>query len=139
MTAARIMDPAGKVLAEPKAYADEARLHEALAHLRAHAPVSWVDVPPYAPFWAITKHVDVMDIERDNDLFTNDPRPFLEVAEFDEKQRAEREAGVGLRTLIHMDDPHHRDIRKIGADWFKPSALKALKLRCDELAKIWVD
>jgi cytochrome P450 len=98
-----------------------------------------VDVPPYAPFWAITKHADVMDIERDNDLFTNDPRPFLEVAEFDEKQRAEREAGVGLRTLIHMDDPHHRDIRKIGADWFKPSALKALKTRCDELAKIWVD
>ena len=38
-----------------------------------------------------------------------------------------------------MDDPHHRDIRKIGADWFKPSALKALKTRCDELAKIWVD
>ena len=101
--------------------------------------MSWVDVPPYAPFWAITKHADVMDIERQNDLFTNDPRPFLEVAEFDEKQRAEREAGVGLRTLIHMDDPHHRDIRKIGADWFKPSALKALKTRCDELAKIWVD
>ncbi len=139
MTATRIMDPAGRVLAEPRAYSDEARLHEALAQLRAHAPVSWVDVPPYAPFWAITKHADVMDIERDNELFTNDPRPFLEVAEFDEKQRAEREAGVGLRTLIHTDDPHHRDLRKIGADWFKPSALKALKIRCDELAKIWVD
>ncbi len=139
MTATRIMDPAGRVLAEPRAYSDEARLQEALAHLRAHAPVSWVDVPPYAPFWAITKHADVMDIERDNELFTNDPRPFLEVAEFDDKQRAEREAGVGLRTLIHTDDPHHRDLRKIGADWFKPSALRALKTRCDELAKIWVD
>jgi cytochrome P450 len=135
----RNADPAARVLAEPKAYSDEKRLYEALAYARAHEPVSWVDVPPYAPFWAITKHADVMDIERDNDLFTNDPRPFLEVAEFDEKQRAEREAGVGLRTLIHMDDPHHRDIRKIGADWFKPSALKALKTRCDELAKIWVD
>jgi cytochrome P450 len=136
---ARNAEPAARVLAEPKAYSDEKRLYEALAYARAHEPVSWVDVPPYAPFWAITKHADVMDIERDNDLFTNDPRPFLEVAEFDEKQRAEREAGVGLRTLIHMDDPHHRDIRKIGADWFKPSALKALKTRCDELAKIWVD
>ena len=135
----RASDPAARVLAEPKAYSDEKRLYEALAYARAHEPVSWVDVPPYAPFWAITKHADVMDIERQNDLFTNDPRPFLEVAEFDEKQRAEREAGVGLRTLIHMDDPHHRDIRKIGADWFKPSALKALKTRCDELAKIWVD
>ena len=136
---ARISDPAGKVLAEPKAYADEKRLHAALGHLRKNAPVCWVDEPPYAPFWAITKHADIMDIERQNDLFTNDPRPFLEIAEFDEKQRAEREAGIGLRTLIHMDDPHHRDIRKIGADWFKPSALKALKVRCDELAKIWVD
>ena len=136
---AQTTGPAARVLAEPKAYSDEKRLHEALAYARAHEPVSWVDVPPYAPFWAITKHADVMDIERDNELFTNDPRPFLEVAEFDEKQRAEREAGVGLRTLIHMDDPHHRDIRKIGADWFKPSALKALKARCDELAKIWVD
>jgi cytochrome P450 len=139
MTAAQTTGPAARVLAEPKAYADEKRLHEALAYARAHEPVAWVDVPPYAPFWAITKHADVMDIERDNELFTNDPRPFLEVAEFDEKQRAEREAGVGLRTLIHMDDPHHRDIRKIGADWFKPSALKALKTRCDELAKVWVD
>ncbi len=135
---ARIMDPAGKVLADPKAYSDEKRLHEALAHLRKNAPVCWVDEPPYAPFWAITKHADVMDIERDNELFTNDPRPFLEVAEFDEKQRAEREAGMGLRTLIHTDDPHHRDLRKVGADWFKPSALKKLQERCDELSKIWV-
>ena len=136
---AQTTQPAARVLAEPKAYAEEKRLHEALAYARKHEPVAWIDVPPYAPFWAITKHADIMDIERQNDLFTNDPRPFLEIAEFDEKQRAEREAGVGLRTLIHMDDPHHRDIRKIGADWFKPSALKALKVRCDELAKIWVD
>jgi cytochrome P450 len=46
---------------------------------------------------------------------------------------------MGLATLIHIDDPHHRDLRKIGADWFKPSALRALKVRCDELSKTWVD
>jgi cytochrome P450 len=49
------------------------------------------------------------------------------------------EAGRGLRTLIHMDDPHHRDMRKIGVDWFRPKAMRALKARCDELAKIYVD
>ena len=135
----RIMDPAAKVLADPKAYSDEKRLHEALAHLRAHAPVSWVDVPPYAPFWAITKHADIMDIERQNDLFTNYPRPLLAIAEADDALLRDLEAGTGLRTLIHMDDPHHRDVRKIGADWFRPSVLKKLKARCDELAKIWVD
>jgi cytochrome P450 len=136
---ARITDPAARVLADPLAATDEERFHEALAHLRQHAPVSWVDVEPFAPFWAITKHADIMDIERQNDLFTNNPRAVLLPAELDAKMRADREAGMGLATLIHIDDPHHRDLRKIGADWFKPSALRALKVRCDELAKIYVD
>jgi cytochrome P450 len=136
---ARIIDDAAQVLANPQAYTDEKRLHEALAHLRAHARVSWVDVEGYKPFWAITKHADVMDIERQNDLFTNDPRPLLMVAEGEDVLRAQMEAGIGLRTLIHMDDPHHRDMRKIGADWFRPKAMRDLKIRVDELAKIYVD
>jgi cytochrome P450 len=136
---ARIMDDAAQVLANPQAYADEKRLHDALAHLRAHVPVSWVDVEGYKPFWAITKHADVMDIERQNDLFTNDPRPLLMIAEGEDVLRAQMEAGIGLRTLIHMDDPHHRDMRKIGADWFRPKVLRDLKVRVDELAKIYVD
>jgi cytochrome P450 len=135
---ARIMDDAAQILANPQAYADEKRLHDALAHLRAHVPVSWVDVEGYKPFWAITKHADVMDIERQNDLFTNDPRPLLMIAEGEDVLRAQMEAGIGLRTLIHMDDPHHRDMRKIGADWFRPKVLRDLKVRVDELAKIYV-
>ncbi|MGO9925645.1 MAG: cytochrome P450 [Mycobacterium sp.] len=135
----RIMDEAARVLADPQAYADETRLHEALTHLRTHAPVSWVDVEGYKPFWAITKHADVMDIERQNDLFTNDPRPLLMVAEGEDVLRAQMEAGIGLRTLIHMDDPHHRDMRKIGADWFRPKVMRDLKCRVDELATIYVD
>jgi cytochrome P450 len=136
---ARITDDAARVLANPQAYADEAKLHAALAHCRKHAPVSWVDVPGYRPFWAITKHADIMEIERQNDLFTNDPRPLLTIAEADDALRRDMEAGRGLRTLIHMDDPHHRDMRKIGVDWFRPKAMRALKARCDELAKIYVD
>ena len=135
----RITDPAAQVLAKPQAYTDETLLHESLAHCRAHTPVSWVDVPGYRPFWAVTKHADIMDIERQNDLFTNFPRPLLAITEADEALLRDIEAGTGLRTLIHMDDPHHRDVRKIGADWFRPKVLRALKARCDELAKIWVD
>ena len=135
----RIVDNAARVLAQPDAYADESRLHQALTHLRAHAPVSWVDSKGYRPFWAITKHADVMDIERQNDLFTNHPRPLLMITEGEDMLMRQMEAGIGLRTLIHMDDPHHRDMRKIGADWFRPKAMRDLKARCDELAKIYVD
>jgi cytochrome P450 len=128
------MDDAAKVLADPQAYADETRLHAALTHLRANAPVSRVEVPNYRPFWAITKHADVLDIERNNALFTNWPRPVLTTAEGDELQ-----AAAGVRTLIHLDDPQHRVVRAIGADWFRPKAMRALKVRVDELAKNYVD
>ncbi|MGV0652445.1 cytochrome P450 [Mycolicibacterium thermoresistibile] len=135
----RTMDEAARIFADPTAYADEARLHAALAHLRAHNPVAWVDQPPYRPFFAITRHTDVMDIERANDLWLSEPRPLLATAEADDLAKAQLEAGMGLRTLIHMDDPHHRDVRKIGADWFRPKAMRDLKVRVDELARRYVD
>ncbi len=97
-------------------------------------PSHWVDVPSYEPFWAITKHADIMEIERANTIFTNYPRPVLVTAENDERQ-----AAVGVRTLIHMDDPQHRVVRAIGADWFRPKAMRALKQRVDELARVYVD
>ena len=133
------MDEAAKVLADPTAYADDERLHAALAHLRANNPVAWVDNPPYRPFWAITKHADIMAIERDNELFISAPRPLLAPAAADDMAQEQLDAGVGLRTLIHMDDPHHRKVRKIGADWFRPKAMRDLQVRVDELAKRYVD
>jgi cytochrome P450 len=129
-----IIDEAARLLADPLAYTDEAALHRALSHLRATAPVSWVDVPNYRPFWAVTKHADIMAVERANDVFTNSPRPVLMTAESDELQ-----AGVGISTLIHMDDPQHRVVRAIGGDWFRPKAMRAMKLRVDELATRYVD
>jgi cytochrome P450 len=129
-----IMDDAARVFVTPMAYTDEAALHRALSHLRAHAPVSWVEVEDYQPFWAITKHADIMEIERADDVFTNSPRPVLVTKEGDEQQ-----AAVGIKTLIHMDDPQHRDFRAIGTNFFRPKAMRALKDRADELATQFVD
>ncbi|MGW4365851.1 cytochrome P450 [Nocardia takedensis] len=129
-----IVDEAAEVLADPTAYTDETRLHTALATARAKAPVSLVDVPPYKPFWAITKHADVMAVERASRVFSNWPRPVLMTAASDEMQ-----AAVGIRTLIHMDDPQHRVVRAIAADWFGPKAMRSMGLRIEELAKRYVD
>ncbi|MGI5217854.1 cytochrome P450 [Nocardia sp. CA-290969] len=129
-----IVDDAAKVLADPAAYTDEVRLHTALGALRANAPVSLVDVPSYKPFWAITRHADVLAVERANRVFTNWPRPVLMPAASDEMQDA-----VGIRTLIHMDDPQHRIVRAIAADWFSPKSMRAMGERIDQLAVRYVD
>lgn len=136
---APIIDQAARVFTDPTAYADEPRLHAALTHLRANAPVSLVDNAPYRPFWAITRHADIMDIERDNVLWINEPRPVLAPAEADDLQRSLLASGMGLRTLIHMDDPHHHKMRTIISDWFRPKAMRAMKARVDQLAKRYVD
>lgn len=130
----QFVDDAALLLADPVANTDEARIHAALTHLRAHAPVSWVDAPGYNPFWAITKHADIIAVERANDIFTNSPRPVLIKAEMDVSH-----ADVGISTLIHLDGPEHRDLRAIGADWFRPKAMRALQTRIEELARIYVD
>jgi cytochrome P450 len=133
MTAPTV-DDAAAILADPMAYTDEVRLHATLTRLRAHKPVARVDVPRYRPFYAITRHADVTAIERANELFTNAPRPVLMPTNQEELQ-----ASHGVSTLIHMDDPQHRKVRAIGADWFRPKAMRDLKLRVDELARIHVE
>ncbi|ROO85133.1 cytochrome P450 [Actinocorallia herbida] len=133
------VDQAGRSLADPKTYLDEERLHAALSLLRRESPVHLVEAPDYNPFWAITRHADIMEIERDHALWINEPRPLLAAAEFDRLQEEQRAMGMALSTLIHMDDPHHRVVRAIGADWFRPKAMRALQPRIDELAHRYVD
>ncbi|MDX6740883.1 cytochrome P450 [Actinocorallia sp. A-T 12471] len=133
------VEQAGLALADPRSYLDEERLHAGLALLRRDAPVHRVDAPGYNPFWAVTKHADILDIERDNVLWLNEPRPLLATAELDRVQEEQRAMGMGLSTLVHMDDPQHRVVRAIGADWFRPKAMRALQPRIDELAHRYVD
>src|ERR1700712_3953857 len=99
-------DEAGRVFVTPSAYADERRFHEGCAVLRAEDPVHLVTQDPqFAPFWAITKHADIMEVEGKPDLFTNAPFPVLGNLEAQEHARTQ---GEMLRTLIHMDAPDHR-------------------------------
>ncbi|MFC5182742.1 cytochrome P450 [Actinomadura harenae] len=132
-------DEAGRALANPAAYADDARFHEALALLRRESPVHKVEPEGYNPFWAVTRHADILEVERRHDLFRNAPRPILGTATFDRMNAARIAQGTAMRTLIHMDDPDHRVIRAIGADWFRPKAMRALEPRVRELARRYVD
>ncbi|MEV5570006.1 cytochrome P450 [Spirillospora sp. NPDC052269] len=128
-------DEAGRTLADPTAYADEPRFHRAAELLRRDDPVRWVEPDGYAPFWAVTRHADVLEVERRDTVFRNAPRLVLGTAEYD----AMRAGGGGARTIAHMDAPEHRAVRAIGADWFKPRAMRALEPRVRELARGHVD
>ena len=136
MTTALTVEAAGRVFTEPSAYADDERFHAACALLRREAPVHRVEAEGFNPFWAITKHADVIEIERQHDKWLNEPRPILGPKISDEQQAA---MGGAIRTLISMDAPDHPLMRAITADWFLPKSLSRLDDRIAELAKRYVD
>ncbi|HEY2203997.1 MAG TPA: cytochrome P450 [Pseudonocardia sp.] len=131
------LERAGLTVVDPTAYAEEDRLHEACALLRRESPVHWVDGRPgHNPFWVITRRADILRIEKNHQVFTNHPRPVLVPAEEDARQA---EQGQLLRTLIHMDDPDHKALRPIAADWFRPKTLRTMQGNVDRLARRYVD
>jgi len=134
MTTTMTPEEAGLLLADPLSYTDEERLHRGLALLRREAPVHLVTAPGYRPFYAVTRHADIMEVERDGALWLSEPRPALAPLA---SERAN--AGFRVRTLVNMDDPDHRVVRAIGADWFRPKAMRMLEARVRELAREHVD
>ncbi len=54
--------------------------------LRREAPVFWYEREGIAPFWAITRHADILEISRRSDVFVNSRRLRLQMLEEDERQ-----------------------------------------------------
>ena len=130
------VEEAGYVFVDPAAYADEDYFHRACALLRQESPVHWVEGPGFNPFWAITKSADIFDIEARHQIFLNEPRPVLG-SEMDDARRQQN--GDMLRTLIHVDDPEHRQLRNVTAEWFLPKNLSKLEGVLAGFAKRYVD
>jgi cytochrome P450 len=126
----------GSIFVDPVAYADPVQWHEAAARIRAERPILPVDLPGYPRFWAITKHADVMEVERHPEVFTNAPITII-VDEARTEQMRTTEPPV--KALVQMDGDQHRANRGIVNDWFKPGSVRRLQARIDELARHWVD
>jgi cytochrome P450 len=124
----------GSIFADPAAYADPASWHAAAARIRAESPILRVAMPDFPEFWAITKHDDVMEIERLPEQFTNAPVPTLATSD-----RVAKMADTPVQTLIQMDGDKHKAHRNIVNDWFKPGNVKKMQERVDTLAKQSVD
>ncbi len=133
------MDPSinevARVFTDPSAYADEPRFYAACARLRRECPVAYVDVKGQKPFWALTRHDDIMAVERAPAAWINAPRPALGGP----SSNSEKPVDMPVRTLVQMDAPDHTMYRKISVDWFKQANVARLADRAAELAKRSVD
>ena len=88
----------------PLAQTDPPKGREGYKWYHAQPNLVYVDDnDDYRPFWAVTKHADIMEIERQSNLFISEPRLFLITKE--EEQNVRDMTGGSdllLRTMAHM-------------------------------------
>lgn len=131
----------GRLIVSPKAYERQSALLRGFQWLRANNPLGRVEVEGFDPFLAVTKHADILEISRQNNLFHNADRAATLVPRAaDEEIRAWTRGSPHLiRTLVHMDAPDHLKYRRILNSWFAPQNLRALEHRIRTIARGLID
>jgi cytochrome P450 len=144
----------------PEVYVEKGHPHEAFAWLRKNDPLRKVSPEGYQPFWVVTKHADIIDIEKQASQFTNQPRPILmreaatpemreeviveifkrleDAPKLMEVMASAGESGL-IRSLVQMDAPDHLEYRALVQPWFKPTNIKALEDRLTDIIKDILD
>jgi len=126
-------------IVDPAVYADQPKLDAAFAKLRAEDPLAWCEPDDFRPFWAVTKHADIMEVSRQNKLFTNGEREMLSYKQAEEGIYAQFGQPHLLKTLVQLDDPMHFKLRHLTQEWFMPQNVKKREDGVRAIAKQFVD
>jgi cholest-4-en-3-one 26-monooxygenase len=117
------VDP--RELLDPERYARDGYPHEVWTRLRAEAPVAYFTPPGYEPFWAITKHADILEISKQPERFSSAQGITL------------RPAGVVLppsEMVVMLDPPEHGPVRRVANGRFTPRAVRERRADIESIA-----
>ncbi len=117
----------------PDHYQQNGYPHAEWALLRREAPVYWFDRTDDDPFWAVTKHEDIILLSRQPKKFLLQPR----LAVFPEIEQPEGEAEE--HHLLTMDPPEHASYRRLVSSRFTPRAMRARHDEIDQIARELLD
>ncbi|HZZ88208.1 MAG TPA: cytochrome P450 [Caulobacteraceae bacterium] len=136
-----IPEATARAVIDPGAYADGKTARDAFTWLRANNPLGRAEVEGCFPFWVATKHADILEISRQNDLFHSGDRAttFTNIAG---DQRVRQMTGGSphlLRTLVQMDAPDHPKHRLLTQSWFLPQNIRPLEQRIRQIAREHVE
>jgi cytochrome P450 len=129
-------------LVNPKAYGEWDGLHDKFSWARAKMPLGLAKTEEFDPFWAVTRHADILEISRNNKLYASGERQAtLTQREIDVLARAQTPNNDGhlIRSLVQMDAPDHMKYRLLTQSWFMPKNLRGIEARIREIARETVD
>ena len=116
-------------LVSNETFADNGYPHDAWARLRRESPLHHFSRGVKVPFWAVTKHEDIVWISRQPRRLLNAPR----LAVFPEFAPPEEDERIA-RHLLNMDAPDHSEYRKLASAWFTPRAVRRLQPAIEQIS-----
>jgi cholest-4-en-3-one 26-monooxygenase len=127
------IDPATLDIITPEHYERHGYPHAEWTWLRDHDPVFWYERPDVDPFWAITKHADIIEIGKQPEVFLNAPR----LAVFTRDLPPPPEGAA--RHLLNMDPPDHARYRRVTSGWFTPRAIRRMDAKIERVTREVLD
>jgi len=138
----RIPEDIAHAIVDPRAHGgDGKRAEQAFTWLRREAPLAIAEPRGFRPFWVVTRHADILSIERQNELFHNGDT-FTTLTDIEAGEKVMQMTGGSphlVRSLVQMDNPDHFAYRRLTQAWFMPQNLKQLEARIREIARGFVD
>ncbi|MBI3678009.1 MAG: cytochrome P450 [Proteobacteria bacterium] len=130
-----------EAIVDAKSYAAEKPMQDAFTWLRREMPLAVAEPEGVDPFWVVTKNRDILEVERNNDLYHNGDRATVLTSKAnDQRVRAMMGGSPHLvRSLVQMDNPDHGNYRRLTQPYFLPQNIKKLEPRIREIAKSFVD
>ena len=128
-------------IVNPKSYADGKQVDDAFLWLRKNAPLAVSQPEGFNPFWTVTRHADIQEVERQNDIFHNGDT-FTTLTNIEGGEAVLKMTGGSphlVRSLVQMDNPDHFNYRKLTQAWFLPQNLRKLEGSIREIARGFVD
>jgi cholest-4-en-3-one 26-monooxygenase len=125
-------DPARLDVISDEKYEHEGYPHAEWTWLRQNSPVHHFEQDSCDPFWAITKHKDIVDIGKNPRDWIIEPR----LAVFPNAQPPPERA---VRHLLTMDPPDHGRYRNLISKAFTPRTVKVWEPKVEEITRRVLD
>jgi cytochrome P450 len=130
-----------EAIADARTFTDPAALNSLLARIRKTDPLPYVEAEDHAPFWLVSRHSDILEVERNAKQFISDPRQAILPLSYEAKARDA--AGGGemrdfMRNVIMMDGEEHRANREITQSYFTPKGLSGIIGDIESLAEEFI-
>ena len=99
--------------------------------LRAEDPVHYCADSPYGPYWSVTRFTDIVDVDRNHEVFSAEP--VVSLADPPPQQRP------AIANFIQMDPPAHDEQRRVVQPVVGPSNLARMEPLIRERAALILD